>query len=366
MSDIQNFLKKLSLTKTTGLIGLDIGTSSIKMVELEKVGKNYRVLGYASAAVEKDAIRDGQISNPVSVSNSIKKAYNILGSKTKRVALALPVSMSIYKKILVPTPSDYKNFDFVIEGEAVNHIPFPLEDIFLDYFVLGNSPNSLDTLEVLICASRKDKVNERIDVLKMAGLEAQVMDVDLFASMAAFEEIKAKMPEQGFNQTFAIFDIGVNKTQCFISRNGQELYQQTLLIGGGQLTRDIQRFYGYSTSEAEEAKLTMSLPENYEMEVLNPYMNNLAQEMQRTLQFFYATGDISQHLRVDSIVLIGGGSKLIGLDDVVTERTQIGVLVANMFLNMTLNSKHVDRRSLDNNAASLFLAGGLALRKFDE
>ncbi|CUA81823.1 type IV pilus assembly protein PilM [Gulbenkiania indica] len=345
------------------LLGLDISTTSVKFVELSRAGKNIQIDRYLIEPLPKDAVSDGNLVDIDAVAATIRRGWKRLGSPVRHAALALPTPMAIYKKILIPA-LQADDMEGMVESEASQIIPFPLDEVNLDYQVLGPSPASADDLEVLLCAARKEKVDERVASVEMAGLSARVVDVDSFAMMTAFEQIQYQLPDQGMNQTFALFDIGASKTHCSVIRNGQQLYYREQAIGGHQLTRDIQRRYGISLDEAESGKRMMTLPDGYESELLHPFVDALAQEIQRALQFFYTTVSVSQYLRVDYILLAGGSSMLSGLDDAVAARTQISTMIANPFTSM-VQSPSIRLKELLLDAPSLFVACGLALRRFD-
>ena len=346
------------------LLGLDISATSIKMVELSQAGRSPQLERYAIVPLPKDAISEGNVNNMDVVATAIRACWQALGSPTRQVALSLPTSMAIYKKILVPAAAHGDGLEVQVEGEANQYIPFPLDEVNLDYQVLGPSPHSADDLDVMICAARKEKVEERVAVAEMAGLKVDIVDIDAFAMMTAFEQIQLQLPDQGMNQTFALFDIGASKIHCSVIRNGQQLYYREQAFGGVQLTRDIQRRYGYTYEEAERGKRAMSLPDGYEAELLHPFVDSLAQEIQRALQFFYTTVSVSQYLRVDYILLAGGCSMLAGLDDAVLSRTQISTMIANPFTTMT-QAPGIPLKELLLDAPSLLVACGLALRRFD-
>ncbi len=346
------------------MLGLDISSTSIKMVELSRSGRTPQLERYVVEPLAKDLITDGNINNMDEVADAIRRAWHRLGSPTRRAAIALPTSMAIYKKILVPASALGDDLEMQVENEANQYIPFPLDEVNLDYQVLGPSSNSADDLDVMICASRKEKVEERVAVAEMAGLKVEIVDIDAFAMMTAFEQIQQQLPDQGMNQTFALFDIGASKIHCSVIRNGQQLYYREQVFGGVQLTRDIQRRYGYTYEEAEAGKRSMSLPDGYEAELLYPFVDSLAQEIQRALQFFYTTVSVSQYLRVDYILLAGGCSMLSGLDDAILNRTQISTMIANPFTTMT-QAPGIQLKELLLDAPSLLVSCGLALRRFD-
>ncbi|MEC5206090.1 pilus assembly protein PilM [Vogesella urethralis] len=346
------------------MLGLDISSTAIKMVELSRHGRTPQLERYVVEPLAKDLITEGNINNMDEVADAIRRAWHRMGSPTKRAAIALPTSMAIYKKILVPAGALGDDLELQVESEANQYIPFPLEEVNLDYQVLGPASNSADDLDVMICASRKEKVEERVAVAEMAGLKVEIVDIDAFAMLTAFEQIQQQLPDQGMNQTFALFDIGASKIHCSVIRNNQQLYYREQVFGGVQLTRDIQRRYGYTYEEAEAGKRSMSLPDGYEAELLYPFVDSLAQEIQRALQFFYTTVSVSQYLRVDYILLAGGCSMLSGLDDAILNRTQISTMIANPFTTMT-QAPGIQLKELLLDAPSLLVACGLALRRFD-
>ncbi|UTH75274.1 pilus assembly protein PilM [Chromobacterium sp. IIBBL 290-4] len=361
----RSWLTQLGLGKAHNhpMLGLDISTTSIKLVELSRSGKNQQIERYVIEALPKEAINDGNLIEIDGIAETLRRAWKRLGSPIRSVAIAIPTPMAIYKKILVPA-SQAIDMEEMIESEANQIIPFPLDEVNLDHQVLGPSPSSIDDLEVLLCAARKEKVEERVAVVEMAGLRAQVVDVESFAMMTAFEQIQHQLPEEGMNQTFAMFDIGATRIHCNIIRNGQQIYYREQMFGGHQLTRDIQRRYNISFDEAESGKRSMALPDGYESELMHPFIDSLAQEIQRALQFFYTTVSVSQYLRVDYILLAGGCSMLPGLDDAVAGRTQISTMIANPFTTM-VQSSSIRLKELLLDAPSLLIACGLALRRFD-
>jgi type IV pilus assembly protein PilM len=359
------WLSQIGLGKSSNvpLLGLDISSSAIKLVELSRSGNSLQIERYAIEPLPKEAITEGNINNIEGVAEAIRRAWQHLGSSSRNVAVAIPTTMAIYKKILVPA-SQAGDLEELAETEANQIIPFPLEEVNLDYQILGPSPASVDDLEVLLCAARKEKVEERVAVAEMAGLKVKIVDVESFAMLTAFEQIQQHLPEQGHNQTFALFDIGSSKLHCSVLRNGQQIYFREQAFGGQQLTRDIQRRYGISFDEAESGKRAMTLPDGYESELLHPFVDSLAQEIQRALQFFYTTVSVSQYLRVDYILLAGGCSMLTGLDDTVAARTQISTMIANPFTTM-VQSSSIRLKELLLDAPSLLVACGLAMRRFD-
>ncbi len=348
--------------KARPLLGLDISSSSIKMVELTADGKEgYRVERYAIEVLPKDAVSDGNVANLEGVVDCVKRAWKRMSTSTRNVAMALPASAVITKKIIVPSGLRDEELEVQVESEANQYIPFSIDEVNLDYQVIGPAPSVPDELEVLIAASKKERVEDRVAVAEAAGLNAAVVDVESLASLAAFELIERQLPESGSNRIVALIDAGSNVMNVTMMRNGQQLYTREQAFGGGQLTQDIMRHYGMTYEEAEAAKRSGNLPEGYETELQIPFMENLALEISRALQFFFTSTQFNQ---IDHIVLAGGCAVMPGIDEMVATRTQVNTIIANPFANMVL-SNNVRAKSLLADSSSLMVACGLALRRFD-
>ncbi|MBI4756931.1 MAG: pilus assembly protein PilM [Betaproteobacteria bacterium] len=349
--------------RARSLIGLDISSSAVKMVELGDAGKGVlRIERYAIEALPRDAVSDGNIGNLEMVAEAVKIAWKRMGTATRQVAMALPAAAVITKKIIVPAGQREEDLEATVEAEANQYIPFALEEVNLDFQPLGNASASGEELEVLIAASRKEKVEDRVAVAEAAGLKAVVMDVESYAAQAAFHIIEQQLPEGGRNKVIALIDVGANVTNVTVFRNDQPLYAREQAFGGHQLTLEITRQYGLSPDEAELGKRNGTLPENYDSELLRPFMDGLALEVSRALQFFFTS---TQYNQVDHLVLAGGCAVIPGLDEVVAGRTQIHTLIANPFADMMLSNR-VKPKNLATDAPSLMVACGLALRSFDE
>ena len=345
------------------LIGLDISSSSVKMVELANDGKKgFRVERYTVEVLPRDAVADGNIVNLEATAETVRRAWKKLGTATRNVAIALPSSHVITKKIIVAAGLREDELEVQVESEANQYIPFALEEVNLDFQIVGPAPSSPDEIEVLIAASRKEKVEDRVAVVEAAGLKAAVMDVESYAVLSAFELIEKQLPEGGKDQIIALIDVGANVMNLTVLRNGQQLYGREQAFGGNQLTQDIARLFGMTFEEAEAEKRRNNLPDNYETELLRPFVDNMALEVSRALQFFFTSTQFSQ---VDCIVLAGGCAVLPGADEVIATRTQTNTMIANPFANMVLSDKVAAKRLLAD-ASSLLVACGLALRRFDE
>jgi len=342
---------------------MDISSSAVKMVELADAGKGgYRVDRYAIEALAKDSVIDGNIANLETVAETVRRCWKKLATRTKNVAIALPTAAVITKKIIVPAGLREEELEFQVEGEANQYIPFALDEVNLDFQVVGPAPSSPEEVEVLIAASRKEKVEDRVAVAEAAGLKALVMDVESYAMQTAFELIRQQLPNEGVDQNVAVVDIGAAIMNITILRNDQGVYTREQAFGGNQLTQDIARHYGLSQEEAENAKRSGGLPDSFDAEVLRPFMENAALEIQRAMQFFFTS---TQYNSVEHVLLTGGTSTLPGMEDVVSTRVRINTMVANPFANMSI-SPRIQLKRLISDAPALMIACGLAMRRFDE
>jgi type IV pilus assembly protein PilM len=352
----------LFTAKAPPLFGLDISSSSVKMLELVDVGKaGYRVERYAIEPLARDSVVDGNINNLEAVGDAVKRAYQRLGTRTKHVAMAVPTGAVISKKIIVSAALREEELEIQVESEANQYIPFALEEVNLDFQVLGPSPSNPEEQEVLIAATRKEKVEDRVAVADVCGLKPLVMDVESFAQQTALSLVVQGLPGGGKDQNVAVVDVGANVMNVTVLRNDQSVYTREQAFGGNQLTQDIVSRYGMTPEEAENAKRSGGLPDDFEAEVMKPFMETLSMEVQRARQFFFTS---TQYHAVDHILLAGGSAVIPGLDEVVNTRTQVPASVANPFALMQA-SPRIQLKRLMIDAPSLIVACGLAMRRFD-
>jgi type IV pilus assembly protein PilM len=349
-------------TSAPPLIGVDVSSTSLKLVELSEAGKGaYRLERYAIEPLPKDVVTDGNIANLDQVADAMRRAHKRLGSRNRNIALALPAAMVITKKIIVPAGQTEDELELQVETEANQYIPFALDEVNLDFQTLGPAPSSPDEVEVLIAASRKEKVEDRVAIADAAGLKPRVMDVESYATEEAFKLVAPSLPANGRDQNIALVDIGAHVMHFYVLRNNQILFSRDQAFGGNQLTHEIQRAFNLSPEEAESAKKNAGLPENYDVDVLQPFMETLALEVTRALQFFFTSTSYSQ---VDQIVLAGGCALVPGLDELVAKRAGANTIVGNPFANMAVSDR-IRPRQLAADAPLLLIACGLALRSFD-
>ena len=356
-----DILLELLQSKTPPLIGVDISSSSVKLVELSLAPTGYIVERYAIESLPKDAVSDGNINNLDALAATLQRAWKHLGTKIKNVSVALPAAAVITKKILLPAGMSDEDLEYQVESEANQYIPFALEEVNLDFQVLGPAPGNAEEVEVLLAASRKANVEDRVAAAQAAGLNVIVVDVEPYAAETAFTQIRAQLPDSAEDKCVALIDIGATVMNVNVLRNGQSIYTRDQQIGGEQLTQQIQSMFGLSAEQAESAKRSGGLPDNYESDVLSPFRDSLVMEIARALQFFFTS---SQYNEIDYIVLAGGSAVLPGLDDAVATRTQVSTMVANPFALMTLSSR-IKNRQLQADAPALIIACGLAMRRFD-
>ena len=347
-------------SKNPPLIGLDLSSSSVKLVELggsEESG--FRLERYAIESLPKGAIADGNIENIEAVSEAVKRAVRKSGTRARNVALALPSAAVITKKIVLPGGLSEEALEVQVESEANQYIPFALDEVSLDFSVIGPAPNAPEDIELLLAASRKEKVEDRVAVAQAAGLKPAIMDIEAHATRATADRVIRLMPNEGEGQIVALFLIGASTTTISVTLNNQSIYEREQAFGGNQLTQDIARAYGLSAEEAETKKKGGDLPETYERDLLQPFADNVALEVTRALQFFFTSTPYS---RVDHILLAGGCAVIPGLVDVVGTRTQAVTSILNPFKGMELGPGIRDKQArLD--SPSLVIATGLAMRR---
>lgn len=353
-------LASLFKKKNKALIGVDISSTSVKVLELSHNNGRYQVVAYASESLPANAVVEQSINNDEAVGEAVRRAIARARISTKHAAIAVAGSAVITK--IVPMSGSLKDdeMDFQIRAEADQYIPYPLEEVALDWEVQGPSASGTDMVDVLLAACRSETVERRKDAAEYAGLETVVVDVEAFCTERAYTLI-AEQLDGGDVETVAVLDIGATMTTLSVLHEGKSIYTREQLFGGRQLTEDIMRRYGLSEDEAQRVKLEGGLPDDYESEVLEPFRNAVVQQVSRSLQFFYSS---SQFNDVDYIVLAGGTASIPDLAERVQDALGIATVVANPFVSMTLSQK-VNASQLSNDAPSLMIACGLAMRSFD-
>ena len=343
------------------MLGLDISSSSVKLVELGQDKAGTLVLERcAIEPLERGWISDGNIEKFDEVAEAVRRVVRKSGTKTKNVAMALPPSAVITKKIVLPGGMSDPELELQVEIEANQYIPFPLDEVSLDFCVVGPSANSTGDIEVLIAASRKEKVQDIQGLAEAAGLKPVIVDVESYASRLATSRLIENLPKKGLDSIVALFEVGALTTSMQVIRNDEVLYDRDQAFGGAQLTQLIVRQYGFSLEEAESKKRNGELPDDYESSVLNPFVESMVHEIGRALQFFFTS---TPHNKVDCVMLAGGSAALPGLTAAVTKHTTFACSLVNPFEGMEIGDG-VRLNKMTREAPSYLTACGLALRRF--
>jgi type IV pilus assembly protein PilM len=333
----------------------------VKLVELGR-GKdgNFILERCAIEPLERGWINDGNVEKFDEVAEAMRRVIKKSGTRTRNVAMALPASAVITKKIILPGGMSDQDLEVQVESEANQYIPFSLDEVSLDFCVVGQSPTSAGDVEVLIAASRKEKVQDRQGLAEAAGLKPVIIDVESYASRLAAGRLIEALPNEGRDQMVALFEVGASTTSMQVIRNDEVLYDRDQAFGGAQLTQLIVRQYGFSPEEAESKKRSGELPEDYESGVLRPFVDSMAQEVARALQFFFTS---TPHNRVDHIMVAGGSAGLQGLTDAITAQTSFPCALADPFQGMQIGDG-VREKKVRREATSYLTSCGLAMRRF--
>lgn len=351
--------------KKPAILGIDISSSAVKLLELTRSGgrggASYRVESYAVEPLPANAVVEKTIKDPEGVGNTIRNVVRKSGTRAKHAAVAVSGSAVITKVISMPAAMSDREMQTQIQLEADQYIPYPLEEVNLDFSVIGPSEKTPEMVDVLLAASRSENVDARVAALQAAGLTAAVVDVEAYSMENSCTLISQHWPQAGTDQTVVVADVGAMNTTIHVVHNHRLVYTREQNFGGRHLTEEIQRRYGLSYEEAGMSKRKGGLPDNYIPDVLDPFKEAMAQQVNRGLQFFYSA---TAFRSVDHIVLAGGCAAITGVDELVEERLGIPTSIANPFAEMTLGPR-VNAQNLSNDAPAMMIAVGLALRSFD-
>jgi len=341
-------------------LGLDISSTTVKVLELGYSGGRYRVESYAVSSLPPDAVVEKNINDVEAVANVIRSAIAQSRTKIKTVAAAVAGSAVITKLVDMPSGLSEDDMETQLSLEADQYIPYPLDEVAIDFEVQGPSPESSNQVEVLLAACRRETIDSRVEAIEAAELIPKIMDVEAYAMERAYSLIGKQLDLEG-DTTVAVVDIGATMTTLSVLNNGQTIYTREQLFGGKQLTDEIMRRYGLPLEEAGLAEKQGGLPDDYEPEVLEPFKEAVVQQVARSLQFFFSS---SQYNDVDYIILAGGVGSMEGLTDLVQDKLGTPTAVANPFADMAISSR-VNAVALASDAPAMMIACGLALRSFD-
>jgi type IV pilus assembly protein PilM len=341
------------------LIGVDISSTAVKLLQLSQTGGRYRVEHYAVEPLPPNAVVEKNIVEVDAVGEAIKRALARSGAKTRHAAAAVAGSAVITKVISMPGELDEAAMEDQIQVDAAQYIPYPIEEVSLDFEVIGPVKDSPEMVQVLLAASRTENVDVRVSALDIGGMTAKVIDVEAFAMENAFRLVADQMSAPK-DALVALVDVGATMTTLNVLRQQRSIYTREQVFGGKQLTDEVMRRYGLSYEEAGLAKRQGGLPESYEVEVLEPFKEAMVQQVSRLLQFFYAGSEFN---RVDQVILAGGCASIPGIAEMVEEQLGVLTMVANPLANMSLSNR-VQAQALAQDAPSLMIACGLAMRSF--
>jgi len=347
--------------KANTLLGIDISSTSVKLLELSRSGSRYRVEAYAVEPLPANAVVEKNIAELEGVGQALQRVVAKAKTGCKSAVVAVSGSAVITKIIEMDAGLSDEELENQLKIEADQYIPYPLEEVAIDFEVQGPAPRSPGRAEVLLAACRKENVEIREAALALAGLTAKVVDVEAYALERSYGLLAPQLGAAHGELTVAVVDIGATMTTLSVLHNGRTIYTREQLFGGRQLTEEIQRRYGLSQEEAGLAKKQGGLPDDYDSEVLLPFKEAVVQQVSRSLQFFFAAGQFHD---VDCILLAGGTASISGLDHMIQQKIGTQTLVANPFADMALSSK-VNAGALASDAPALMIACGLALRSFD-
>jgi type IV pilus assembly protein PilM len=349
-------------SRSKTLAGLDITTSSIKLVELSQSGKNISVECYAAEPSPPNSITEKSIVDAEAVGQAVRRAMKRAGTNASEVAIAISGDAAITKIIQMPANLNENDLEAQVEVQADQYIPFPMDEVSFDYQVIGESEVGADMVDVLLVATRTENVDQRRAAVEAAGLKARVVDVEPFALENACSLMTHQMPDDGIGHQIAVVDFGASSTTFSVLEDLRVIYTRDFNFGGQQLTEEIMRIYGLSLEDAGRAKKEGGLPSNYQPEVLDPFIDDMTQQVSRSLQFFLASGGGRE--QPEQILVCGGCANIPGAADLITSKVGISTEIGDPLGNMKISSR-ARSQGVQADATALLTACGLALRSFD-
>ena len=339
------------------MLGIDISSTTVKLLELSQSDNHYRVESYAVAPLPPEAVVEKNVNQVDTVGGLIRELVSRSNTRAQHAVAAVAGSAVIIKTIPMPAGLSEEDLEAQLTVEADQYIPYPLEEVALDFEELGPVEGRDDQVNVLLAACRQETIESRVDAIEVAGLTPAIMDVEVFAMERALALLKTQMPMAN-PETIAMVDIGASMTTLSVYAGGESVYTREQLFGGKQLTDEIMNRYDLSFEEAGRAKKQGGLPEDYESEVLEPFREAVVQQVSRSLQFFFSS---SEYTELDCIVLCGGVAAIAGLAEIIEERLSTPTIVANPFADMSVGSR-VNAQALAKDAPAMMVACGLAMR----
>jgi len=352
----------LFAARSKPMLGVDISSTAVKALELSKHGSRYRVESYSAVPLPDGAIQDKQITDVPAVAEAIANAVKSAKTSAKEVAVAVAGSAVITKVIQMPAGLSDDALEQQVLMDAEQHIPYPLEEVNLDFEIIPRKGQDVDEVDVLLAASRSDNVETRVQALKLAGLEPRIVDIEAYALENACTQLRHQMPNDGEGRTVALVDIGASNTSFTMLHDNRAVYTRDQSFGGRALTESIMEAYDLSYEEAGKAKKMGGLPDDYQERVFQPFVDGLVQTIDRSIQLFFSASP--EFNEVDQILLAGGCSMIEGLNQTVQKQLSIATETANPFVEMDI-AKNANPKRLQRDIPAMLIACGLALRAFE-
>jgi type IV pilus assembly protein PilM len=352
--------------KSSNLIGVDISSTSVKLLELSQVTNGYRVDSFAVEPLPANAVVEKEIRNAEQVGVAISRAVSRANPHTLFAATAMSGSSVITKIIQMSADLTDSELESQIDLEADRYIPYKLDEVSLDFEVIGPSASAPNMVDVLLAASRTENVDTRIEALELGGLTAKVVDVESYAIERAYQLLIEELPDreptlQSQNNIVGLVDIGATVMTFNVFQNNDIIYTRDQVFGGRQLFDAFQRRYGMSNADTLEAIYSGKLPEGCEEEILTPFREGIVQQVNRSLQFFFSSSNFES---IQHIMLAGGVAGLPDISNYLGDHIGMSVSVADPFLHMDVSRK-IPRQALQRWAPAMMIGCGLALRSFD-
>jgi type IV pilus assembly protein PilM len=349
--------------KQPPLLGIDIGSSAVKLVELAPStasdSTSFRVEALAIEPLPAQTLVEKKIAEIGQVGEAVAAAVRRSRSKTKRAAVAVASSAVITKVLSLNAELSDAEMEAQIQLEADQYVPYPLEEVNLDFDVIGPTKDSAGMVDVLLAASRQEHVDDRVAALELAGLSVEIVDIESNAIETACAALLVPSMT-GAERLSALFDIGATTTTLHVLRGGQNIYAREQSFGGLQLVDEIRRRLDLRYEDALAQLAASPLPEPLRREVLAPFQEALSRQLARALQFFYSTSAVS---RVDEVLLTGGVTRVPELAEPLVERLALPVRIIDPLAEMALAAE-LDAELLQRERCAMLVALGLAMRRF--
>lgn len=349
--------------KPDPLVGIDISSTAVKLLEMSRTGnKSYRVESYGMEPLPEKAIRDDKtIADEEVVADAIRRIVARVKPYAKYASISVAGPSVITKVITMEKGLSDNDMMTTISMDAESYINMPTEEVYLDFEIIGTNEKEEERNDVLLAASRRENVESRITAIELGGLKVKVVDIERYALESAFKIVVENDPEINAEETVALIEVGATVTTINVLGENKIVYTREEMFGGNRLTEEIQSRYGLSYEEANLAKRNGSLPEDYETEVLDPFKMEMAQQISRMVQLYYAASAFG---KLSHILIAGGCAAIPNIIEHINNKVGGHVAIVNPFSTMSVAAR-VGKKALMNDAPALMIACGLALRSFD-